>query len=135
MHEKMVRDCGESRLGTASCRHDRRQETCRCRRCQTRTGQACFAREAQEGRGDRRPARPRADALWRLAVQRQGDGLLAPSVILSEAKDLMPVAIGDEILRFAQDDNGGGCFRVWTILAACPKNPPPRIVLPATQVR
>jgi hypothetical protein len=28
------------------------------------------------------------------------------SVILSEAKDLMPVASGDEILRFAQDDNG-----------------------------
>jgi hypothetical protein len=27
-------------------------------------------------------------------------------VILSEAKDLMPVASGDEILRFAQDDNG-----------------------------
>jgi hypothetical protein len=28
----------------------------------------------------------------------------APSVILSEAKDLMPLASGDEILRFAQDD-------------------------------
>jgi hypothetical protein len=28
------------------------------------------------------------------------------SVILSETKDLMPVASGDEILRFAQDDNG-----------------------------
>jgi len=26
------------------------------------------------------------------------------SVILSEAKDLMPVAGGDEVLRFAQDD-------------------------------
>jgi hypothetical protein len=26
------------------------------------------------------------------------------SVILSEAKDLMPVASGDEVLRFAQDD-------------------------------
>jgi hypothetical protein len=25
-------------------------------------------------------------------------------VILSEAKDLMPVASGDEVLRFAQDD-------------------------------
>ncbi|HEY4894100.1 MAG TPA: hypothetical protein VII10_20460, partial [Reyranella sp.] len=30
-----------------------------------------------------------------------GGGL---SVILSEAKDLMPVVSGDEILRFAQDD-------------------------------
>ena len=28
------------------------------------------------------------------------------SVILSEAKDLMPVASGDEVLRFAQDDRG-----------------------------
>jgi hypothetical protein len=27
-----------------------------------------------------------------------------PFVILSEAKDLMPVANGDEVLRFAQDD-------------------------------
>jgi hypothetical protein len=27
-----------------------------------------------------------------------------PLVILSAAKDLMPVAIGDEVLRFAQDD-------------------------------
>jgi hypothetical protein len=26
------------------------------------------------------------------------------SVILSAAKDLMPVASGDEVLRFAQDD-------------------------------
>ncbi len=26
------------------------------------------------------------------------------AVILSEAKDLMPVASGDEVLRFAQDD-------------------------------
>jgi hypothetical protein len=26
------------------------------------------------------------------------------TVILSEAKDLMPVANGDEVLRFAQDD-------------------------------
>ena len=26
------------------------------------------------------------------------------SVILSEAKDLMPAANGDEVLRFAQDD-------------------------------
>jgi hypothetical protein len=25
-------------------------------------------------------------------------------VILSEAKDLMPIASGDEVLRFAQDD-------------------------------
>ena len=32
-----------------------------------------------------------------------GGGL---SVILSEAKDLMPVVSGDEILRFAQDDEG-----------------------------
>jgi hypothetical protein len=30
--------------------------------------------------------------------------ILPPSVILSEAKDLMPVASGDEVLRFAQDD-------------------------------
>jgi hypothetical protein len=29
---------------------------------------------------------------------------MTPSVILSEAKDLMPVARGDEVLRFAQDD-------------------------------
>jgi hypothetical protein len=29
------------------------------------------------------------------------------SVILSAAKDLMPVASGDEVLRFAQDDTGG----------------------------
>jgi hypothetical protein len=26
------------------------------------------------------------------------------AVILSEAKDLMPIASGDEVLRFAQDD-------------------------------
>jgi len=26
-------------------------------------------------------------------------------VILSEAKDLMPIANGDEVLRFAQDDS------------------------------
>src|SRR5580704_2509563 len=104
MAGKMVRDCGESRRGTASYRHDRGQET-RCgRRRQTRTGQACAAREAQEGRGNRRPARPRADALWRLAVQRQGNGLLISSVILSVAKDLMPAASGDEVLRYAQDD-------------------------------
>jgi hypothetical protein len=31
--------------------------------------------------------------------------LQVASVILSEAKDLMPVAIGDEVLRFAQDDS------------------------------
>ena len=43
---------------------------------QGRTGQARPARQAQEGRGDRRPARPRADPLRRLAVQRQGDGFL-----------------------------------------------------------
>jgi hypothetical protein len=30
------------------------------------------------------------------------------SVILSEAKDLMPVASGDEVLRFAQDDRKRG---------------------------
>ena len=30
---------------------------------------------------------------------------MSVSVILSEAKDLMPVASGDEVLRFAQDDN------------------------------
>jgi hypothetical protein len=29
------------------------------------------------------------------------------SVILSAAKDLMPVASGDEVLRYAQDDSGG----------------------------
>jgi len=29
---------------------------------------------------------------------------MTPFVILSEAKDLMPVAIGDEVLRYAQDD-------------------------------
>jgi hypothetical protein len=34
------------------------------------------------------------------------DYRLAISVILSEAKDLMPAASGDEILRFAQDDRG-----------------------------
>jgi hypothetical protein len=28
----------------------------------------------------------------------------ATAVILSEAKDLMPMASGDEVLRFAQDD-------------------------------
>jgi hypothetical protein len=27
-----------------------------------------------------------------------------PAVILSVAKDLMPVATGDEVLRYAQDD-------------------------------
>jgi hypothetical protein len=50
-------------------------------------------------------------------------GILSP-VILSEAKDLMPVASGDEILRFAQDDNSG-----------CPRSAtkaPPR--LPATLI-
>jgi hypothetical protein len=30
---------------------------------------------------------------------------MSASVILSVAKDLMPVASGDEVLRFAQDDN------------------------------
>jgi hypothetical protein len=49
--------------------------------------------------------------LWRMPAdlheQRIGVmGILSP-VILSEAKDLMPVASGDEILRFAQDDNSG----------------------------
>jgi hypothetical protein len=29
----------------------------------------------------------------------------SPLVILSAAKDLMPIASGDEVLRFAQDDN------------------------------
>jgi hypothetical protein len=29
---------------------------------------------------------------------------MSTSVILSEAKDLMPIANGDEVLRFAQDD-------------------------------
>ena len=32
------------------------------------------------------------------------------SVILSVAKDLMPVASGDEVLRCAQDDGSGGLF-------------------------
>jgi hypothetical protein len=31
--------------------------------------------------------------------------VFAVSVILSAAKDLMPMASGDEVLRFAQDDN------------------------------
>ena len=31
-------------------------------------------------------------------------GLWPAHVILSEAKDLMPVASGDEVLRYAQDD-------------------------------
>jgi hypothetical protein len=31
-------------------------------------------------------------------------GSSSPAVILSEAKDLMPVASGDEVLRYAQDD-------------------------------
>jgi hypothetical protein len=29
---------------------------------------------------------------------------MCTAVILSEAKDLMPVASGDEVLRYAQDD-------------------------------
>jgi len=29
---------------------------------------------------------------------------LRPIVILSEAKDLVPIASGDEVLRYAQDD-------------------------------
>src|ERR1700704_3161717 len=103
MAEKMVRGCGESRRGTASCKHDRRQET-RGGHGYAGAPKASPTREAQEGRGNRRPTRPRADVLWRLAIQRQGNGLLAPSVILSEAKDLMSVASGDEFLRFAQDD-------------------------------
>src|SRR5688572_24228209 len=76
MAGKMVRDCGESRPGPASCRHDRSQET-RGRDGQSRASHArSGAGEAQEGRGDRRTARPRADPLRRLAVQRQSDGLL-----------------------------------------------------------
>jgi hypothetical protein len=47
--------------------------------------------------------------LWRMPAdpndQRIGDMGILFSVILSEAKDLMPVASGDEILRFAQDDS------------------------------
>ena len=41
---------------------------------------------------------------------------MKPSVILSEAKDLMPIASrvpvanGDEVLRFAQDDKSAGLF-------------------------
>jgi hypothetical protein len=34
-------------------------------------------------------------------------GIIFTPVILSVAKDLMPVAIGDEILRCAQDDKRG----------------------------
>jgi hypothetical protein len=33
--------------------------------------------------------------------------LAATIVILSEAKDLMPIASGDGVLRFAQDDRVG----------------------------
>jgi len=33
--------------------------------------------------------------------------LIYPSVILSAAKDLVPVASGDEVLRYAQDDING----------------------------
>src|SRR5437763_2860991 len=76
MAEKLVPDCGESRLRAASWRHDRRQETRSAGAAQGGTGQARPAREAQEGRGDRRPARPRAAALRRLAVQRQSDRFL-----------------------------------------------------------
>src|SRR5882757_7632132 len=36
----------------------------------------------------------------------------SPTVILSAAKDLMPVASGDEILRCAQDDSVGRSIRV-----------------------
>jgi hypothetical protein len=32
-------------------------------------------------------------------------GFHCAKVILSEAKDLMPIASGDEVLRFAQDDS------------------------------
>jgi hypothetical protein len=41
---------------------------------------------------------------------------MKPFLILSEAKDLMPIATrvpvanGDEVLRFSQDDKSGGLF-------------------------
>src|SRR4029453_14515761 len=76
MAGKMVSDCGESRQGTASCGHDRSQET-RGRDGQTRASPAgSGAGEAQEGRGDRRTPGSRADPLRRLAAQRKGDRLL-----------------------------------------------------------
>src|SRR6266481_32042 len=39
-----------------------------------------------------------------MAFLRAGGATLLPPVILSAAKDLMPVASGDEVLRCAQDD-------------------------------
>src|SRR4051812_34973281 len=77
MAENMAPDCGESRLQTASWRHDRGQETHAAGAAQGRTGKTRPAREVEEGRGDRRPAGPRADPLRRLAVQWESDGFLA----------------------------------------------------------
>src|SRR5262245_56078432 len=81
--------------------HDRRQETRRLGSRKARAAQARPAGKAQKSRRDRRPSRPRTDALRRLAVQRQGDGLLDVHVILSAAKDPMPLAGSDEVLRYA----------------------------------
>jgi hypothetical protein len=39
-----------------------------------------------------------------MARPRRESAATSPAVILSEAKDLMPLATGDEVLRFAQDD-------------------------------
>src|ERR1700730_1501295 len=67
--------------------------------------------------------------LWRMSAdlhdQRIGDMGIFFSVILSEAKacpersrrDLMPAASGDEILRFAQDDNGKHSQPATSVLA------------------
>ena len=78
MAAKMVGDCGESRRRRASWRHERRQEIHRCRRRQARRRAKPVRRRRSPRRSKkiRRPARARADALRRLAVQRQGDRLL-----------------------------------------------------------
>src|SRR5262249_46448695 len=54
----------------------------------TRRAEACPATGTKEGRGDRRTARPRANALWRLAVQRQGDRLLGDAVDMRTGRDI-----------------------------------------------
>src|SRR5215475_10461926 len=76
MAGKLAPDCGESSPGAASWRHARRQETHHQRARKARGAEAGANRKAQEGRGDRRSARPLADPLRRLAVQRQSDRLL-----------------------------------------------------------
>src|SRR5215831_18886511 len=90
MVEKMAPDCGESRLEAASCRHDRRQETCSARAAKGRASKARSTGEAQEGRRDRRATRPRTDALRRLAVQRQGDRLLMRKNIFAPGFKALP---------------------------------------------